>query len=259
MRRGNTGSESGSILIAVMFLIFLMAGMAGAMMIRSNSSTQATSRNNTETQLLMTAESGLNLNAVRMGTDPLYAVKDTVKFTVDATKKEYVGPVESVSMPGAVKRTFTMRLQYLCTGVPVVFANRANPKDSWTNLKVSVSAQAAGLSREVAGWYRYEMGPEYSAAIISDTLTSGASVGGGEPQAQAGDIVIDDKGTPGQQFVFGGIKANGSVWHDGSGGLKAMTTAAAPSELGGFTGEVDSRLGGTAAQIPDFTDPGTST
>ncbi|HEX6811393.1 MAG TPA: hypothetical protein VF384_07210 [Planctomycetota bacterium] len=250
--RCETGRQSGSVILGVLFIVMLMAGIAGAMYIRSTSSSKAAARNTTESRLLMTAESGLNVAYGRLQVDALYPVRDAAGFNFASETTQYVGKGERVSV-GSTRLEFTLSFQYLQAGVPIEFTSRGNPRESWDLLQVTSRATVAGLERRVATWYRLELGPGFGAAILSDAKTSGAKVGGGKSQAQTGDVVLDDRGRAKQQFVFGGIKANGTAWVDGSGGFRQLTTALAKSELGAFSGEVADRLGGTDLEIPDFT------
>ncbi|GAB4140190.1 MAG: hypothetical protein Fur0037_06660 [Planctomycetota bacterium] len=250
-------NESGTVLVAVLFLVFLMAGTAGAMYFRSVGASKATSRNNLETQLLLVAETGLSVNASRMNTDAAYAARDMLGFTVDQTNKEYVGAMETIGGTGANQMAFDLRVQYADGGVPFLFLDRANPTEKFTTIRVRSTARAAGFEREIVGFYRYELGPGFNSAFLSDSTSPGIPVGGGKAQAQTGDVVFDDKGRPGQFYLFGGVRANGTIWLDGSGGLQAMTTSNTSPTMAAFNGDVLSNLAGTPQQIPDFTGVGT--
>jgi hypothetical protein len=167
------------VLLGVLFIVMLMAGIAGAMYHRSVTSSKATARNTLESRLLMTAESGLSVSYVRLQTDSVYPVRDIAGFRWEASTSEYVGSTESLGVDDTKQIEFTLRVQYLNGGVPVMFDDRADPKNAWDTVRVASSATAAGLEREVAAWYRLELGPECDAAILCDAKTFGVPAGGG--------------------------------------------------------------------------------
>jgi hypothetical protein len=253
MNARSNHNESGSVLVAVLFVAFLMAGMAGAMFLRSTTSSRGAARNAAESRLLMAAETGLNINAVRMATDPVYCVRDTARFSVAAGAGEYVGATEAVASGTGPRNNFTLRVQYLRNGVPVLFANRANPTENWTTLRVVSTATAGGLTRQVAGWYAYRPGPGFQSAVISSATSNGAAAGGGKGQAQRGDVVFD-YGNRQQQILFGGVSANGQVWLDGP--MVPLSSATAPGNLAAYSGQFTTMLGSTPNPVPNFCNPG---
>jgi hypothetical protein len=117
--------------------------------------------------------------------------------------------------------------------VRVAFANSTYP----TKVTVSGIAQSGKVAQTVNNYVEAEFGP--GAAIISTdagNLASGAS----KTTAQAGNVSITGKSSDTLR-VDGGVLANGSV-----------------NTNGAFTDTISKNLYGTAQELPDYTNPGST-
>jgi len=93
----------------------------------------------------------------------------------------------------------------------------------------------------------------YSAAIIADGKSI-AGTGSGKSFSQDNQTVVMDAK---HQYVYGGIRANGGVYLDGS--STPLTAGNVSLTLDHFSGDFKSNLAGTSEELPDYTVPGSST
>src|SRR5262245_34596621 len=117
--------QEGNILIALLIGILVIGGLSTVLLRRSQRELQATQASAIRAELLMSAEAGLGYNDPLLSLDTTYAVTRTADFAWDATKKEFVSAMLSLTAQGSTKaQKVQYRLQYLNGTTPVTFASR---------------------------------------------------------------------------------------------------------------------------------------
>jgi len=130
-----------------------------------------------------------------------------------------------------------------------VITDRANPSMDLDLVHVSVTGRCGESLRAVSADVRFELNV-FRSAIVSDSPALSGSLGSGKSAAlDHGHVSF----AGGNQYVFGGVHANGKIVADGIGQLASSNLADA---LEVWSGDLKQELYGTEAEIPDFTDPG---
>ncbi|MFQ5505303.1 MAG: hypothetical protein ACE5F1_10950, partial [Planctomycetota bacterium] len=247
--------EGGNALVFVLILTMVMGYLASTFLLEGIAEVRSTTTNRIEMALLEEAENALHYNYTLLELDPLYAVKDTLGFAANGADSIYDGQEQDFSAGSGSKAKIKLSIQYLNGTAPVMFANRANPKDAFNQILVFSTAKKAWAERQVVASYQYQMSEKFGGAIVSDMVPTGVTGLSAKSQSQTGDIVLTGNGVNGQQYMFGNMKANGAIryYQDKSTETAVLTAANAGSYLGSFSGGIQQGLGGTPEQIPDFT------
>ncbi len=262
MRDLRAGQE-GSALLAVMVFVLLLAGSVMPVLFRGLREQQASSAGLLRARLLAVAESGLNLNYVRLDADTLYAFYDA-DFTWDAATREFRSTKMTLGIGGASQlNSFRFSVQYLQAGVAVDFgpwlpvAGEVVPRPDvdFNTIKVTCSAGTLATARIVTAWYRFSLDKAMDGAVISDRMVLDPLSANGKGTARSGHLVFEGHGRLKQHSVFGEIKSNGKVLYYGSGPVE-LDDANVLTYLKAFGGTIEQDLGGTADEIPDFTSLG---
>jgi hypothetical protein len=243
--------DHGNALIIMLVFLVIVAGVSTPMLLRSAGSRRATTADVTASRLLFTAEAGLNYNYSRMELDPRYAARDTAGFSWDASAREFVsGLLDLTSTGAATEQMFQYRLQYLTSGAPITFADRANPIEAFDGVRVTCSVAAGQITRTVVARYRYGI-KDFGGAVISD-MTPIPGGGTGKSKAKLGHVVLASKGRDHQHAIFGNIRANGQIQYD----AVALNETNVGTYLLASSGKIEANLGGTPDEVPDFTSLG---
>ena len=245
-------SEVGSVMIALVTVIMIVAGFSGVMLMRGLGGHKAATSNVQASKLLFVAEAGLNYNFVEMVSDKIYAAR---RFSFDGAGVHYASPMITLdSSATTTPQSFQLDVQYLDGGIPVPIIDLVNPRP-FDQVKVTCSASNSRAERVVAAWYTLTTSQVIGGAIVSDMAPTGTS-GEEKDRAKQGHIVIDGKGRADQQYVFGNIRANGEVLWQDEGAPVPLTDANADSFLGAHGGMITQNLLGSDDEIPDFTNLG---
>jgi hypothetical protein len=255
------GSQSGFAMVGLMVILIAVGGLATVLITRSTRGSNAGMAASELSRLVFVAEAGINYNFVRLDADPMYPVKATLEFTWNNTTKEFEsGPLTLQTEAAGLQNSFRLFIQYTDGGVPVAFADRANPVETVTELRVRSSAGSSRAARTVTAWYQFS-GYRIGGAIVSDMIPTGpVDYAEDKSNGQLGHVALADRiGGRTQFHVFGDILSNGDViFNDVTDGVVSITEANALTYLAAWGGSMTTKLAGTDEEIPDFTTLGSA-
>jgi hypothetical protein len=218
------------------------------------------------TRAFYLAEGGADYALSQLSLDPYWAATATTDLpTVQADGSFESGWLQLGHGGGVFKvnvayaKTNTLPKTWTGTGFPpgfvalsaVTFPARTD-KPTFDRMLITTTGRYNGVTRTVRANVKAQV-TVYSGAIISDaTQIPGAGSGKGWSIAKQ-TVVMDGA----KQYVWGGIRSNAGVYLDGS--ATPITAQNAESSLTHFSGELKSELEGTSEEIPDFTNPGSTT
>lgn len=260
--------ERGASLIASFALVLVVGAFSISMSAASMTRYSATRARVGASRAFYVAEGGLDLCASRLGIDSLWPVRNVTDFpTVDAE-----GYFVSRTMPfGSGAGTFVARIGYeIVNDVPTTWTGAGFPEGfvpstritfptrtpssapSFDRIVIEITARSAGEERTIRGDLRREFAA-FGAAIVADAIPL-SGTGSGKSWSIAKQTLVFNGDN---QFVAGGIQANGGAFLGGS--STPITDANATTLLSGITGSIKTGLAGTPEELPDFTAPGSST
>jgi len=249
--------QGGFAVILVLVMTMVLGGLATTFLLEANREHEASLANQLEMEVFKDAENALNYNYVLLQADPLYPVKDVATFKVNAAESLYEGPERDLVADGAPRARVRLGFQYRNGGTPVVFADRADPKDQYDRIFVHAWARKRNAERELIAIYEFQLAGNLGGAIISDSVPSGSTGLAPKAQAQTGDVVLAGKGRDGQHYIFGDMKANGAIrYYSDKSETGLMDSGSASSWVGALDGDVSQSLASTPEEVPDFTQPG---
>jgi len=244
--------ERGFAMIMAIIVVVVVAGISTALVSASATHHAQSMRTADRARALALAEGAATLLLAELSDDPIGPVKNILSYDMDgATFRRVYTPFAAGDGQARVEITYF----YFESGVltPRVFGDRLDPTELYSRVRARVTGIRARTTRtiEIDFDQRFNL---FDDAIASDAIPI-SDGGTGKTLAMNGHIVFDDKGRPGQFYVAGGISANGGVYFDKSDTPLITDTA---NDYFNFAGEIEADLGGTGAEIPDFTAPGSA-
>jgi hypothetical protein len=242
--------ETGSVTVALLTVILIIAGYSGTMLMMAMSGHRASSSSVLASKLLFVAEAGLNYNFVEMTGDMVYAAR---RYQWNVKEEHYASPTMTLNASAnSASQNFQFNVEYLDGATSVPIPDPDKPPD-YDQVKVTCNASTANSNRIVAAWYTFSTADVVGGAIVSDMAPTGDG-DGGKSGAKEGHIVINGKGRANQHYVFGNILANGKVlWSDDAIQINAGN---AEDYLAAYGGTIRQDLAGSNEEIPDFTSLG---
>jgi hypothetical protein len=258
--------ELGSSLVVVTMLVTAVASFA-LLTVQSATSHYRSAKSRLEgTKAFYVAEGGMDWCLGQLAKDRWFPARQTSVFPVVTEGSFTTGWMQLGDNGG----TFQATIRYVTNNtvdpswngkgfppgfVPLIavgFANRTSATPSFDGIEVVVN----GRYGDGTGWVKAGIKFQttlFGGAIVSDAEPVDGS-GSGKSFAMDDDVIVLDAD---REYVYGGVVSNGGVYVAGS--STPVTRGTAPVLLDGWNGNVQQNLYGTGKEIPDFTDPGSST
>jgi hypothetical protein len=244
--------ERGFAMMMAILVVVVVAGISTALVSASATHHAQSMLTADRARALALAEGAATLLLAELSDDPVGPVKNVLSYDLDgATFRRVYTPFAAGDGQARVEITYFYNNSGVLT--PRIFADRLDPTELYVRVRARVTGIRARTQRtiEIDFDQRFNL---FDDAIASDAIPISDS-GNGKSLAMEGHIVFDDKGRPGQFYVAGSMSANGGVYYDDTDAPLVTETA---NDYINFAGEIDADLGGTGAEIPDFTAPGSS-
>jgi hypothetical protein len=262
-----TSRSRGSTMVMVLGFAATVSSLALLTISSSTSNYNAARARLESTKAFYVAEGGMDYCLGQLAADRYFPARSTASFpTVDADGS-FLTDWRPLGTRGG---DFQVRVAYVAAnkvpttwtspGLPpgfapftnLVFGDRASSELPFDRIQVTVSGRYNGTTRWVRAGVKF-MTKTYGGAIVSDAAPIAGS-GSGKSFAISNDAVVFDTA---REYVHGGIMSNGPLWVGGT--SQPLTGGNVNSLLAGFSGSIQQNLYGSAKEIPDYTDPGSTT
>ncbi len=245
-----SAARRGSAMLATSVLLLVVAGLSLLLVSSAQSSHKEVQSRLQSTKAFYVAEGGIDFVMSQLNSSAMWPIRATGRFpTVTGTTSLESDWITLGQNGGA----FRIAAQYIDGSGTAVDVTDRTATPSFRAVEVRVTGRFGEARRTVRARIAFEV-TAFKGAIVGDSPGIGTPSGSGKGLAlDNGQIVFD----PGNQYVYGGVKANSGIYAGAS--TTPLTTANASSLLTGFSdGTISPELYGTADEIPDYTDPGSA-
>jgi hypothetical protein len=260
------GAEKGASLVLVLMFATTIASFC-LFSLASSQAVYKTAKTGLETtKAFYLAEGGIDYALSQLSQDPYWAAASATDLPVEVADGSFESDwLELGNGAGVYKINVAyatankLPAEWTGTGFPsgfvpyanVAFASRTSAPP-FDRILVTSTGRYNGVTKSVRANIKSQV-LIYSGAIISDAPSITGN-GKGKAWSQSNQTLVMDGM---HQYVYGGIRTNGGAYMNGS--TTPLTEANASLELTAFTGDFKANLAGTTEEVPDYTDPGSTT
>ncbi len=250
MKKGSGNTERGYAIVLGILLVLVLVSLSTAVVYSAATQHLGSMQDVDRARALALAEGVTALVLAELNDDSMAPVKNVGSYALEGTA--YVRTFQPFDAgDGSVR----VEVAYLVANGgafdPRIFADRANPIEPYKRMRVVVTGMRPRSDRSIEVVLEQQF-ILFQGALVSDAIPTGGG-GNGKSLAEAGNIVFNHQGRPGQLYVHGDIMSNGGVFANVFG---FPLTSGRANDYVTFAGRITIDLAGTPGEIPDYTASG---